>query len=126
MAQSDFAEKIENDGLQIKPFELRPSIENVDSARVTELLDCATYYTLMNMPLPSNRDAIIHNMIDEQFIREMDNGNYFTDFTEVSFGQFIHEILGIKIVEYWISEDVRPGRSEEKWLNVILQKSDMI
>ena len=54
------------------------------------------------------------------------NERYFTDFTEVSFGQFIHEILGIKIVEYWISEDVRPGRSEEKWLNVILQKSDMI
>lgn len=61
---------------ETKPFELRPSIENVDSARVTELLDCAAYYTLMNMPLPSNRDAIIHNMVDEQFIREMDNGNY--------------------------------------------------
>ncbi|MCM1399379.1 MAG: putative DNA binding domain-containing protein [Clostridium sp.] len=59
-----------------KPFELRYAKENVDAAKVTELLDCASYYTLMNLPLPSNRDAIIHNMIDEQFIKEMDNGNY--------------------------------------------------
>ena len=59
-----------------KPFELRYAKENVDAAKVTELLDYASYYTLMNLPLPSNRDAIIHNMIDEQFIKEMDNGNY--------------------------------------------------
>lgn len=59
-----------------KPFELRYAKENVNAAKVTELLDCASYYTLMNLPLPSNRDAIIHNMVDEQFIKEMDNGNY--------------------------------------------------
>lgn len=59
-----------------KPFELRVAMENVTASKVTELLDCAAYYTLMKLPLPSNRDAIIHNMIDEEFIREMDNGNY--------------------------------------------------
>lgn len=51
-------------------------MENVTASKVTELLDCAAYYTLMKLPLPSNRDAIIHNMLDEEFIREMDNGNY--------------------------------------------------
>ncbi|WP_102268304.1 RNA-binding domain-containing protein [Massilicoli timonensis] len=59
-----------------KPFELMIALENITSSRVTELLDCAAYYTLMNLPLPSNRDGIIHNMLDEQFIIEMDNGNY--------------------------------------------------
>lgn len=59
-----------------KPFELRSAMDNLTVARITELLDCAAYYTLMKLPLPSNRDAIIHNMIDEQFIKEMDNGNY--------------------------------------------------
>ena len=59
-----------------KPFELRVAMENVTASKVTELLDCAAYYTLMKLPLPSNRDAIIHNMLDEEFIREMDNGNY--------------------------------------------------
>ncbi|MCM1257956.1 MAG: glycerate kinase [Roseburia sp.] len=32
----------------------------------------------------------------------------------------------IKITELWISEDVRPGRGDEKWLNLILQKSDTV
>ena len=59
-----------------KPFELRIAMENVSASKVTELLDCAAYYTLMKLPLPSNRDAIIHNMVDEEFIREMDNGNF--------------------------------------------------
>jgi predicted HTH transcriptional regulator len=31
---------------------------------------------MMKLPLPSNRELIIHNMVDEQFIKEMDNGNY--------------------------------------------------
>lgn len=59
-----------------KPFELRIAKENVDASQVTELLDCAAYYTMMKLPLPSNRELIIHNMMDEQFIKEMDNGNY--------------------------------------------------
>jgi predicted HTH transcriptional regulator len=61
---------------ELKPFELRVAMENVTAAKVTELLDCASYYTLMNLPLPSSRDSIIYNMVDEEFIREMDNGNY--------------------------------------------------
>ena len=59
-----------------RPFELRTAMENVSSSKVTEMLDCAAYYTLMNLPLPSDRSGIIHNMKDEQFIREMDNGSY--------------------------------------------------
>ena len=58
------------------PFELHIAMQNVTPAKVTELLDCAAYYTLMKLPLPSNRDGIIHNMCDEQFLRQMDNGNY--------------------------------------------------
>lgn len=54
------------------------------------------------------------------------NERYFTDFTEISFRQFIKGISGIKMIEYWISADVRPGRSEEKWLNLILQKADTV
>ena len=52
------------------------------------------------------------------------NGRYFTDFTEETFKDFIVDIPGICIVEQWVSADVRPGRSEEKWLNLILQITD--
>ena len=50
------------------------------------------------------------------------NGRHFTDFTEDGFQDFIKEVPEIMIVEKWITSDVRPGRGEEKWLNLILQK----
>lgn len=50
------------------------------------------------------------------------NGRYFTDFTTDTFKDFIHDMHGFKIEEHWITGDVRPGRGEEKWLNLLLQK----
>ena len=53
------------------------------------------------------------------------NGRYFTDFTEDSFKEFIAKIPELTIEDYWITDDVRAGRSDEKWLNLILRKSDI-
>lgn len=53
------------------------------------------------------------------------NGRYFTDFTPETFGEYMQEVPELQIEEYWITGDVRPGRSEEKWLNLILRKSDI-
>lgn len=50
------------------------------------------------------------------------NDRYFTDFTEESFEDFISGINGLKIEKMWITVDVRPGREQEKWLNIILRK----
>lgn len=52
------------------------------------------------------------------------NGRYFTDFTFEQFIKFIEDIDIITIEEYWITDDVRPGRGEEKWLNLILRKTN--
>ena len=49
-------------------------------------------------------------------------GRYFTDFIEETFNVFIKRIGGFIIKETWVTHDVRPGREDEKWLNVILQK----
>ena len=49
------------------------------------------------------------------------NGRFFTDFTEESFTGFIKDITELEIKETWITSDVRPGRGEEKWLNLILK-----
>ena len=51
------------------------------------------------------------------------NGRYFTDFTIDTFQTFIQDITGLEIKENWITGDVRPGRGEERWLNLILQKN---
>lgn len=45
------------------------------------------------------------------------NGRWFTDLTEESFRDLINIIKGISISELDITADVRPGRSDEKWLN---------
>ncbi|MEI3520519.1 MAG: methyltransferase domain-containing protein [Anaerosacchariphilus sp.] len=50
------------------------------------------------------------------------NGRHFTDFTEAGFREFVRDISEVKIVKEWITGDARSGRSEEKWLNLILQK----
>ena len=50
------------------------------------------------------------------------SGRFFTDFTETSFSDFLRQINGVRIESYWITGDVRPGRGEEKWLNLILRK----
>ena len=54
------------------------------------------------------------------------NDRYFTDFTERSFREFLISFPEIRMVDEWISTDVRPGRGKEKWLNLILQKSDTV
>ena len=51
------------------------------------------------------------------------NGRYFNDFTEDTFREFIKVIPELMIEDQWITLDVRPGRGEEKWLNLILQKN---
>lgn len=50
------------------------------------------------------------------------NGRYFTDMTEETFEDLLNKIGDLEIEEQWITSDVRPGRGEEKWLNLILRK----
>ena len=50
------------------------------------------------------------------------NGRYFTDMTEETFAKLIQDMDELETEEQWITSDVRPGRGEEKWLNLILRK----
>ena len=52
------------------------------------------------------------------------NGRYFTYFTLEAFKEYMQDMPELHIEEYWITGDVRPGRGEEKWLNLILRKTD--
>ena len=51
------------------------------------------------------------------------NGRAFTDFDIENIGDLMSDLDKIVMRKFWISEDVRPNRNE-KWLNVILAKSD--
>ena len=50
------------------------------------------------------------------------NGRFFTDMTETTFADLLQRVVGLEVEEQWVTSDVRPGRSEEKWLNLILRK----
>ena len=50
------------------------------------------------------------------------NGRYFIDMDDDKFKNFIINYPNITVEELWITGDVRPGRSNEQWLNVILRK----
>ena len=51
------------------------------------------------------------------------NGRYFTDFTEASFDAFLARFPELTTEAQWISADVRPGRSAERWLNLLIRKT---
>lgn len=51
------------------------------------------------------------------------SGRYFIDFTEGSFGELMEGIPSLRTVETWITNDVRPGRGDERWLNILLEKT---
>ena len=53
------------------------------------------------------------------------NGRYFTDFTEEMFEEFARQISGLQIEKMWITGDVREGRGDERWLNILLRKTDV-
>ena len=53
----------------------------------------------------------------------MRHGRYFSDFTEDSFTQLLEQVPALREEDHWVSSDVRPGRGDEKWLNLILRKS---
>ena len=50
------------------------------------------------------------------------NGRFFIDLTEESFDEILKEIPSLKTKHECITSDARPGRENEKWLNVFLVK----
>lgn len=55
------------------------------------------------------------------FFGERQN-RYFTDFTEDRLTEMLVLVPELQCREFWISSDVRPNRSEEKWMNIILSR----
>ena len=50
------------------------------------------------------------------------NGRYFTDMTEETMAELLMKIPELKVEKQWITGDVRAGRRDERWLNMILRK----
>jgi SAM-dependent methyltransferase len=51
------------------------------------------------------------------------NGRFFTDMTEEKLTATLNKIVGVSIIELWKSEDVRPEKKGEMWVNVFAKKA---
>jgi SAM-dependent methyltransferase len=50
------------------------------------------------------------------------NGRFFNDYTENDIDTLLTPENQLALLEYWITEDVRPDRSGERWLNFIAKR----
>ena len=52
----------------------------------------------------------------------MRNNRYFTDFTETTLSKLWIGIDFLQIIDIWTTQDVRPGREEERWINLLARR----
>lgn len=62
---------------------------------------------------------------DTKYFMDKDYKIDVIDGSEESFQEYIANIEGARIEKQWVTADVRPGRGEGKWLNLILRKLDI-
>jgi SAM-dependent methyltransferase len=80
---------------------------------------------LQKMTRALKKEGIIYTSFKYGEFEGIRNGRYFTDFTEVSFQRLLEKIPSLRQEECWITKDVRPGKEEEKWLNLLLRKQTL-
>ena len=67
-------------------------------------------------------DGILYTSFKYGDKEQIRNGRFFADYTEERFDQLLTAIPKLELIQYWKTSDLRPGRSEEKWLNILLRK----
>jgi len=77
---------------------------------------------LIKMAAALKPDGIAYASFKYGSYEGMRNGRYFTDMNEQRVNELLQELNVFTICRIWITPDIRPGRGEEKWLNLILQK----
>lgn len=50
------------------------------------------------------------------------NGRHFTDATEARLQSWLLQLKDVESVDYWITEDQRPDRQGERWLNAVIRR----
>lgn len=68
-------------------------------------------------------DGVLYTSFKYGDYEGMRNGRYFTCFTEETLAAFWKDVKGLRIFDQWITEDVRPDRKDEKWINLLARKA---
>jgi len=51
------------------------------------------------------------------------DGRLFSNYDEKNFNALLTDQKELDVVKYWQTDDLRPGREDEKWLNILLKKN---
>lgn len=76
---------------------------------------------IKNLAKALKKDGVLYASFKYGDFEGERNGRYFYDLTEER-TQELFTINGLKIVEMWITGDVREGRGDEKWISVLVTK----
>lgn len=90
----------------------------------------STYYELKDilkkLACALKKEGILYASFKYGDFEGMRNGRYFIDLEEGKLQKILQETNVFELKEKWISTDIRPGRDEEKWMNIILIKKSCI
>lgn len=118
-------------GISVKRmlFEELDEVEKYDGiwacSSILHLSKMALIDILKKMAVALKGNGVVYTSFKYGNFEGERNGRYFTDFTFEAFEKYMQDIPELQIEEYWITSDVRPGKGEEKWLNLILRKLDI-
>ena len=77
---------------------------------------------IRKMSLAAKANGIIYLSFKYGDFEGERNGRYFTDMTEESMAKLLVDFPEFTVEKQWITGDVRAGRGDERWLNMILRK----
>ena len=79
---------------------------------------------MKKMAIALKENGLIYTSFKYGTFAGVRNGRYFIDMTEDKLIELLQDVGGLELEELWITSDVRPGRGEEKWLNLFLRKKE--
>lgn len=77
---------------------------------------------IRKMSLATKENGIIYVSFKYGDYEGERNGRYFTDMTEISMKELLAAFPELVVEKQWVTDDVRAGRGDERWLNMILGK----
>ena len=80
---------------------------------------------IQKMSAAAKNDGIIYLSFKYGEFEGERNGRYFTDMTEKTMSELLAAFPELKVEKQWITGDVRVGRGDERWLNLILRKRNI-
>lgn len=92
------------------------------SASILHVKKAELPHIIHKMSLAAKKNGIIYISFKHGDFEGERNGRYFTDMTEISMKELLEKFPELKVEKQWITGDVRPGRGDERWLNIILRK----